>query len=132
MLQETVEDGKVCLRHPGPAFPDSLVSVDNSSILTPVPPLSPLQQRRLQARRHSTTYCYDFPAVFENALRSMWADHEASGGDRPQVGALVEATELTLDGDLDFRQCDAPLVPVRSWWLCSSSFSTLLTSHGNP
>ena len=49
----------------------------------------------------------------------MWAEYEATGGDRPQVGALVEATELTLDGALDFRQPDASLVPVRSQLSCS-------------
>lgn len=113
MFQEVVAEGGVRLKRPGHTSPDSGESF-GSSVLTPVPQLSPLQQRRLQARRHSTTYCYDFPAVFEDALRSMWAEYEASAGNRPQGGALVEATELIHSGVLDYRQPDAPLIPVRS------------------
>lgn len=113
MFQEVVADGGVCLKRPGHTSPGSGASV-GGSVLAPVPPLSPLQQRRLQARRHSTTYCYDFPAVFEDALRSMWAEHGASASHRPQGGALVEAAELVNDRDaLDYRQLDAPLMPVR-------------------
>lgn len=41
------------------------------ALLAQYPPLQRLQQKRLSARRHNTTYCYDFPAVFESALR--WA-----------------------------------------------------------
>jgi acetyl-CoA carboxylase/biotin carboxylase 1 len=41
-------------------------------LLQPYPALEPLQIKRLAARRHNTTYCYDFPTVFENALRDIW------------------------------------------------------------
>lgn len=112
VFQEVVAAGGVCLKRPGFTSPSSSTSV-GASVLAPVPPLSLLQQRRLQARRHSTTYCYDFPAVFEDALRSMWAEYEASAGHRPQGGALVEAAELVIDSSaMDYRQPDAPLVPV--------------------
>lgn len=43
------------------------------------PPLEPLQQKRLAARRHNVTYVYDFPAVFEAALRDIWAARAAAG-----------------------------------------------------
>jgi hypothetical protein len=49
-------------------------------VLAPYPPLEPLQQKRLAARRHNVTYCYDFPAVFDNALRSLWTARAAAGG----------------------------------------------------
>eukprot|EP00892_Ulva_mutabilis_P004884 jgi/Ulvmu1/2768/UM014_0226.1 len=112
VLEELVADGGVRLQRTG-RLPRDHSTHAVGSILAPVPALSPLQQRRLQARRHSTTYCYDFPAVFEDALRSMWADHEADAGQRPQTGALVEATELVMQSqDLDHRLPDAPLVPV--------------------
>lgn len=42
-------------------------------------PLEPLQQKRLAARRHKTIYCFDFPAVFEDALRQLWAQRAAAG-----------------------------------------------------
>jgi len=48
-------------------------------VLDAYPPLAPLQQKRLAARRHKTTYCYDFPSVFGNALREAWAARAAAG-----------------------------------------------------
>ena len=48
-------------------------------MLAPFAPLEPLQQKRLAARRHKTTYCFDFPAVFEDALRQLWAARAAAG-----------------------------------------------------
>lgn len=53
--------------------------LDAHSPLEREPPLAPLQQRRLAARRHDTTYAYDFPAVFEAALRAAWSA-AADGG----------------------------------------------------
>jgi acetyl-CoA carboxylase/biotin carboxylase 1 len=60
----------------------------------------PLQQKRLAARRHNTTYCYDFPSVFDNALRGIWAARAAAGEPQsvPPPGKLVEAHELVLAG----------------------------------
>ncbi len=52
---------------------------DGQPVLAPYPPLEPLQQKRLAARRHRTTYCFDFPAVFEDALRQLWAQRAAAG-----------------------------------------------------
>jgi acetyl-CoA carboxylase/biotin carboxylase 1 len=52
---------------------------DGEPVLTPYAPLEPLQQKRLAARRHRTTYAYDFPAVFEDALRTLWAARAAAG-----------------------------------------------------
>lgn len=61
----------------------------------------PLQQKRLAARRHSTTYCYDFPSVFDNALRGIWAARAAGGEPQsvPPPGKLVETHELVLAGE---------------------------------
>lgn len=60
----------------------------------------PLQKNRLAARRHNTTYCYDFPSVFDNALRGIWAARAAAGEPQsvPPPGKLVEAYELVLAG----------------------------------
>ena len=59
------------------AFP---LQLHGLPVLGPYLPLEPLQQRRLAARRHTVTYCYDFPSVFENALRAMWAARGTAGG----------------------------------------------------
>ena len=69
-------------------------------VLQPYGALSALQQKRLLARRHGTTYCYDFPAVFANALREIWTERAVAGEpcSTPPPGALVEAAELGFDG----------------------------------
>lgn len=61
-----------------------------SPVLSRYPPLEGLQQKRLAARRHKTTFCYDFPAVFENALRQTWAARAAAGepGAVPPPGTI--------------------------------------------
>ena len=69
-------------------------------VLQPYEALSALQQKRLMARRHGTTYCYDFPTVFANALKELWTERALAGEpcSTPPPGALVEATELGFDG----------------------------------
>ena len=52
---------------------------DQTPLVAPYPPLEELQQKRLAARRHKTTFAYDFPNVFGNALRKVWVDRDASG-----------------------------------------------------
>eukprot|EP00955_Chlamydomonas_euryale_P103400 365487-Chlamydomonas_euryale.AAC.1 len=54
-------------------------SLAGSPVLGPYPPLEPLQQRRLAARRHDVTYVYDFPSVFEDALMDAWSARAAAG-----------------------------------------------------
>ncbi|KAL4525084.1 hypothetical protein Ndes2526A_g07171 [Nannochloris sp. 'desiccata'] len=89
-------------------------SLDGTFISAPYPPLERLQQKRLAARRHKTTYCYDFPAVFENALREIWAARAAAGEPNavPPAARLVEVQELVpaAGETLSFRQKTA-LVP---------------------
>lgn len=52
--------------------PGADCSLHGAALLAPYPRLEPLQLKRLAARRHATTFCYDFPTVFENALRDIW------------------------------------------------------------
>lgn len=75
VLREAWQDGqRVCV----PALP--------SNDGPPVPvmqryaQLETLQQKRLAARRHKTSYCYDFPAVFAAALRSIWEGYSKATG----------------------------------------------------
>lgn len=60
--------------------------LSGSPIIAPYAPLEALQQKRLAARRHKTTYCYDFPSVFETALRDIWTARSVMGepGSMPQ------------------------------------------------
>ena len=62
----------------------------NTSIMAPYAPLEALQQKRLSARRHKTTYCYDFTSVFGTALRDIWTSRALTGepGTMPQGEAL--------------------------------------------
>ena len=53
--------------------------LDEQPILAAYPPLEGLQQKRLAARRHKTTYAYDFPSVFGNALRELWTARAVAG-----------------------------------------------------
>ncbi|MEW5311712.1 MAG: hypothetical protein WDW38_003401 [Sanguina aurantia] len=72
-------------------------------ILSGYPPLALLQRKRLAARRHSVTYAYDFPTVFGNALREVWAARAAAGEPNsfPPAGRLVEVEELVLPSNPD-------------------------------
>ncbi|KAL4859471.1 Acetyl-CoA carboxylase 1 [Chlorella vulgaris] len=86
------------------------------AVLAPYSPLESLQQKRLAARRHRTTYCYDFPAVFEDALRTLWAARAAAGEPNavPPSGKLLEVQELVPPAGAapaSFRCPGAPLVP---------------------
>lgn len=74
-------------QHSGPDAPGIL---DRHRVLEPYGPLELLQQKRLAARHHKTTYAYDFPAVFENALREIWNQRTVTGppGLLPPTGEL--------------------------------------------
>ena len=79
---------------------------DGTPILAPYPPLEQLQQKRLAARRHKTTFAYDFPNVFGNALRKVWLDRDASGeSDGPLPGVLLEALSCHLT-QFGWPSCD--------------------------
>ncbi|KAK9861853.1 hypothetical protein WJX84_012389, partial [Apatococcus fuscideae] len=71
-------------------------------VLCPYGPLQEMQQRRLAARRHRTTFCFDFPDVFENALRGIWA---GSGLQAPQ-GALVQACALEMAPGCSYKSAE--------------------------
>jgi len=63
-------------RHSSSEAPGPL---DGQPVLAAYPPLEGLQQKRLAARRHKTTYAYDFPSVFGNALRELWTARAVAG-----------------------------------------------------
>lgn len=63
-------------------------------VMAPYSPLEILQQKRLAARRHKTTYCYDFPSVFQTALRDIWAARAVNGEPGSKPAGWLAATEL--------------------------------------
>ncbi|XP_024517260.1 acetyl-CoA carboxylase 1 isoform X1 [Selaginella moellendorffii] len=56
-------------------------------------PLEALDSRRLLARKNGTTFCYDFPLVFEAALKQCWKE---SGMELPKDTTAFCATELVF------------------------------------
>ena len=64
---------------------DGMGPLHGNPVMAPYAPLEILQQKRLAARRHRTTYCYDFPSVFQTALRDIWATRAMNGepGNKP-------------------------------------------------
>lgn len=92
---EAGEDSVAVYRE-SPATPSRYVSkhgkseeagpLDGTAVAEAYAPLEGLQQKRLAARRHKTTYCYDFPSVFGTALRDIWTGRAAAGepGSMPQ------------------------------------------------
>ena len=67
-------------------------------IMAPYAPLQALQQKRLSARRHKTTYCYDFTSVFGTALRDIWTSRALTGepGTMPQGDSQLPYCPLLL------------------------------------
>nr|ASZ00199.1 acetyl-CoA carboxylase 1 [Geranium maderense] len=56
--------------------------------------LGVLDQKRLLARKSSTTYCYDFPLAFKTALENSWAQFPSIR--RPKDKAVLKSTELVF------------------------------------
>lgn len=78
IYQEAVQNGTNVYRSKhAPESSDG--GYDGTPILAAYPPLEQLQQKRLAARRHKTTFAYDFPSVFANALRKIWLDRDSNG-----------------------------------------------------
>ncbi|KAK7068522.1 hypothetical protein SK128_027163 [Halocaridina rubra] len=66
-------------------------------ISTPYMTKDYLQLKRFQAQTNGTTYVYDFPEMFRQALERVWEEYlqERGGGEVPSV--LMRTVELVLD-----------------------------------
>ncbi|KAG0579665.1 hypothetical protein KC19_4G115000 [Ceratodon purpureus] len=58
--------------------------------------LGAIDQKRLAARRQNTTYCYDFPLVFETVLRRCWEEASELASKPQGSSPIFKATELVL------------------------------------
>ena len=89
--------------------------MNDTALASPYEPLETLQLKQMAARRHKTTYCYDFPAVFEHALMQIWSQRASAGepDSVPPSSKLVDAQELVPRSgySLSFRE-PTPLEPV--------------------
>ncbi|GAB6029960.1 hypothetical protein CHUAL_005655 [Chamberlinius hualienensis] len=68
-------------------------------ISTPYVTKDYLQQKRFQAQSNGTTYVYDFPEMFKQALLKQWEEYKRC---RPHVDVpnqVLSYTELVLDGE---------------------------------
>lgn len=59
-----------------------------------------LQLKRFQAQTNGTTYIYDFPEMFRQALRTVWKEHREHLDEDAEEGIpkdLLTSIELVLD-----------------------------------
>lgn len=68
--------------------------------------LSPTEQKRRIAQQHSTTYCYDFPFVFANALKKLWSENASN-----DAAASVPACIPIKTQEFRFRDEDPKTSP---------------------
>ncbi|XP_072972493.1 acetyl-CoA carboxylase 1-like isoform X1 [Typha angustifolia] len=64
-------------------------------------PLGVIEQKRLAARKINTTYCYDFPLVFETALCQLWASYFSGDAKMREDKKFLRAAELVFPDKLD-------------------------------
>ncbi len=87
------------------------------------PPLEPLQQKRLAARRHNVTYVYDFPAVFEAALRDIWAARAAAGAANICIPGAAPWQAMCKCPSSCSAPCRGERVPTHHSTVCAVRYS---------
>lgn len=58
-----------------------------------------LQHKRFQAQSNGTTYVYDFPDMFKQALHRLWEEHCAMHPEMEVPSNPIETVELVLDSE---------------------------------
>ncbi|KAI9033938.1 acetyl-CoA carboxylase [Phycomyces nitens] len=76
------------------------------SLSTPYPTKEWLQPRRYKAHLMGTTYVYDFPELFRQALHNQWALAIKKDSNLKCPSQVVEAKELVLDEDEVLQEID--------------------------
>ncbi|OBZ91864.1 Acetyl-CoA carboxylase [Choanephora cucurbitarum] len=76
------------------------------SLSTPYPTKEWLQPRRYKAHLMGTTYVYDFPELFRQAVQNQWTQAIKHDASLKQPSHLVEAKELVLDEDDVLQEID--------------------------
>ncbi|KAI8067073.1 acetyl-CoA carboxylase [Gongronella butleri] len=76
------------------------------SLSTPYPTKEWLQPRRYKAHLMGTTYVYDFPELFRQAIHNQWTQAMRADSTLKPPSQLVEAKELVLDDDDQLQAID--------------------------
>lgn len=68
-------------------------------VSTPYQTKDHLQQKRYLAQKMGTTFVYDFPEMFRQALLKLWREHNAErpSDDEPNNVEILQGVELVLD-----------------------------------
>ena len=84
---------------------------------TPYPTKEWLQPRRYKAHLMGTTYAYDFPELFRQAIRILWnrASHHSSNLKCPSD--VLEAKELVLDENNNLQEVERASERIHLVWL---------------
>eukprot|EP01087_Luapelamoeba_hula_P008660 TRINITY_DN2184_c0_g1_i2.p1 TRINITY_DN2184_c0_g1~~TRINITY_DN2184_c0_g1_i2.p1 ORF type:complete len:1896 (+),score=263.11 TRINITY_DN2184_c0_g1_i2:359-6046(+) len=101
-VKESGSNTKVILSSLDPRKEGPLTGMD---ISIPYPILSTIQRKRFFARKHNTTYVYDFPELFKTALHDLWfAAARSAKSCTPKAPAskspIVSAVTETIMGKL--------------------------------
>lgn len=69
------------------------------AVSTPYQTKDHLQQKRYFAQKMGTTYAYDFPEMFRQALLKLWREHttERPSDEEPNNVEIMQCVELVLD-----------------------------------
>ncbi|KAI8890576.1 acetyl-CoA carboxylase [Backusella circina FSU 941] len=76
------------------------------SLSNPYPTKEWLQPRRYKAHLMGTTYVYDFPELFRQAIQTQWTLARKCDRSIKQPQQLVEAKELVIDEDNELQEID--------------------------
>ncbi|WAR06945.1 ACAC-like protein [Mya arenaria] len=90
---------EVAEEHSGLSYGSRKGPLDGLLVATPYVTKDHLQSKRSQAQANGTTYVYDFPEMFKQALRKLWHSHIERYGLREESipTDLITCRELVLD-----------------------------------
>eukprot|EP01104_Vermistella_antarctica_P015050 TRINITY_DN4861_c0_g2_i1.p1 TRINITY_DN4861_c0_g2~~TRINITY_DN4861_c0_g2_i1.p1 ORF type:complete len:2246 (+),score=745.03 TRINITY_DN4861_c0_g2_i1:121-6738(+) len=78
--------------------------LDGVAVHRPYPVVDPLQQKRFNAQNANTTYVYDFPDLFTEALREVWRIYKKANPETEYPAQLLEAHELVLGRNDELKE----------------------------
>ncbi|KAI8377671.1 acetyl-CoA carboxylase [Radiomyces spectabilis] len=81
-------------------------SMHMQSLSSPYPTKEWLQPRRYKAHLMGTTYVYDFPELFRQAIHNQWNEAMKCDSTVKPPSQVVEAKELVLDEDGTLQEID--------------------------
>ncbi|KRZ71508.1 Acetyl-CoA carboxylase, partial [Trichinella papuae] len=103
LYQEVVDNDSGQVRYRGWNL-DAPGPLHNLAVSTPYQAKDHMQQKRYLAQKMGTTYVYDYPEMFRQALLKLWRERNAELGyeDEPSSVEVLQGVELALDnhGDL--------------------------------